>query len=89
MPVDFLYQSRMRPTNGEMSVTPASAAATAWCMPKRSVMLQWMPSFSSNSAARMPSHVEAILMRMRSREAPAFSYWPMSRRAFSIVACVS
>ena len=57
----------MRPTKGEISVTPASAQATAWCRPKSSVRLQWMPSFSSCSAARMPSQVEAILMRMRSR----------------------
>ena len=63
----FLYQSRIRPTNGEISVTPASAHAMAWCMPKSSVRLQWMPSFSSTSAARMPSQVEAILMRTRSR----------------------
>ncbi len=74
MPVDFLYQSRMRPTNGEMSVTPASAQAMAWWMPKSSVRLQWMPSFSRTSAALMPSHVLAILMRTRSRVAPAFSY---------------
>src|SRR6185437_15935788 len=64
----------MRPTKGEISVTLASALATAWCKPNSSVILQWMPSFSSTSAALMPSHVEASLMRMRSRLTPAFSY---------------
>ena len=38
---------------------------------KSSVRLQWMPSFSSTSAALMPSHVEASLIRMRSRSMPA------------------
>lgn len=42
-------QSRMRPTKGEMSVTPASAQATAWAKEKSSVMLQWMPCRSSSS----------------------------------------
>src|SRR5207237_1243818 len=52
----------MRPTKGEMSVTPASAHATACAKEKRSVMLQWMPSRSSFSAARMPSHVAASIL---------------------------
>ena len=60
----------MRPTNGEISVTPASAQATAWAKLNSRVRLQWMPSFSSTSAARMPSQVEAILIRMRSRSMP-------------------
>lgn len=42
-------QSRMRPTKGEMSVTPASAQATAWAKENSSVMLQWMPCCSSSS----------------------------------------
>lgn len=42
-------QSRMRPTKGEMRVTPASAQATAWAKEKSSVMLQWMPCCSSSS----------------------------------------
>ena len=62
----------MRPTNGEISVTPASAQATAWAKLNSSVRLQWMPSRSSCSAARMPSQVLAILMRTRSRPIPAF-----------------
>ena len=57
----------MRPTNGEMSFTFASAHATACASEKSSVRLQLMPSRWRISAARMPSHVEAILMRMRSR----------------------
>ena len=63
----------MRPTKGEMSCTLASAQATAWGSEKSSVRLQWMPSFSSTSAALMPSHVEAILISTRSREMPCFS----------------
>lgn len=42
-------QSRMRPTKGEMSVTPASAQATAWAKEKSSVMLHRMPCCSSSS----------------------------------------
>ena len=60
----------MRPTNGEISVTPASAQATAWAKLNSSVRLQWMPSLSSCSAARMPSQVLAILIRTRSRPMP-------------------
>ena len=54
-----------------------------------SVRLQWMPSFSSTSAARMPSHVDAILIRMRSRPMPAWSYCAMILRACAMVASVS
>jgi len=38
--VFFLYQSRIRPTNGEIKVTLASAQATACGKPKRRVKLQ-------------------------------------------------
>src|SRR5271157_5183242 len=75
----------MRPTKGEIKVTPASAHATAWAKLKRSVGLQWMPSFSKSSVARMPSQVLAILIRMRSRATPSFSCIKMSRRALAIV----
>jgi hypothetical protein len=37
-----LNQSRIRPTKGEIKVTPASAQATAWPKPKSKVKLQWM-----------------------------------------------
>ncbi len=40
LPVLFRYQSRMRPTKGEISVTFASAQATAWWKPKSRVRLQ-------------------------------------------------
>jgi hypothetical protein len=40
LPVFFLYQSRIRPTNGEIKVTLASAQATACGKPKRRVKLQ-------------------------------------------------
>ena len=42
-------QSRMRPTKGEMSVTPASAQATAWAKEKSRVMLHRMPWCSSST----------------------------------------
>lgn len=58
------HQSRMRPTKGEIRVALASAAATAWAKEKRSVMLQWMPSFSRVRAAWMPSQVVASWWRM-------------------------
>ena len=48
-------------------------AATAWTSENRSVRLQSMPSRCSTSAARMPSQVEAILIRMRSRPTPRSS----------------
>ena len=51
-------------------------------------MLQWMPSFSSTSAAWMPSQVEASLMSTRSRDVPAASYCWMSV-AFSMERAVS
>ncbi len=63
----------MRPTKGEISVTPASAQATAWAKENSSVRLQWMPSRSSRSAARTPSQVLATLISTRSRETPAVS----------------
>ncbi len=71
----------MRPTKGEIRVTLASAQAMAWWRPKSRVRLQWMPSCSRFSAALMPSQVEAILMRMRSRPMPASSYCLMMSRA--------
>lgn len=60
-------QVRTRPTKGEMRVTPASAQATACPKPKRRVRLQWIPSSRSSSrAAWIPSHVDAILISIRS-----------------------
>lgn len=56
-----------------MRVTPASAQATAWAKPKRRVKLQWMPSFSRARAAWIPSQVDPILIKTRSREIPASS----------------
>ena len=53
-----------------MSCTPGLGARTACGSEKSSVRLQWMPSFSSTSAAAMPSQVEAILISTRSREMP-------------------
>lgn len=44
-----LYQSKMRPTKADASVTLASAQATAWANENNSVMLQWTPCFSSSS----------------------------------------
>src|SRR3954468_14163462 len=79
----------MRPTKGEMSVTPASAHAAACAKEKSSVMLQWMPSRSSFAAARMPSQVLASLIRIFSRPTPRRSYMPISRFALSTEACMS
>ena len=50
-PFDFLYQSMIRPTNGEMSVAPTSAHAIAWAIEKMRVTLQVIPSFSKTLAA--------------------------------------
>ena len=66
----FLYQSRIRPTNGEINLAPASAQATAWASEKSSVMLQLIPSFCSTWAAWMPSQVVASLISTRSRGIP-------------------
>jgi hypothetical protein len=69
-----LNQSRIRPTKGEMRKAPASAAAMAWGRENMSVRLQLMPwSRCRISAALMPSHVEAILIRTRSLLMPSFS----------------
>ncbi len=48
-----------------------------------------MPSFSRASAALIPSHVDAILMRILSRDVPAASYIAMISWAFLMVASVS
>mmetsp|Transcript_22744 Transcript_22744/g.57934 ORF Transcript_22744/g.57934 Transcript_22744/m.57934 type:complete len:213 (-) Transcript_22744:339-977(-) len=80
-PVFFLCQSRMRPTKGEMRVAPASAAATACARQKSRVMLHVIPSFSKISAARMPSHVVAILISTLSFPTPISSYMPIISRA--------
>ncbi|MPN13250.1 hypothetical protein SDC9_160571 [bioreactor metagenome] len=85
----FLCQSRILPTNGEINRTPASAQATACTLEKRRVRLQCIPSFSTISAAFIPSHVEAIFISTRSREVPADSYNPIISRALTTVASVS
>jgi len=84
-----------------MRVTWASAQATAWAKPNRSVRLQlgmstcvaarvwsahWMPSFSRARAAWIPSQVDPILIKTRSREIPASSYRAMICRALALVA---
>ncbi len=79
----------MRPTKGEIRVTPASAQAMAWAMPNSSVRLQWMPSRSSFSAARTPSQVVASLISTRLRETPAASYSAIRWRALAMLASVS
>ena len=48
-----------------------------------------MPSFSSSSAAFMPSQVDAALIRTRSRETPASSYKAINLRALARVASLS
>ena len=66
-----LYQSRMRPTKGEIRKAPASAAAMACGKENISVRLQLTPYLDCRvCAALMPSHVEATLIRMRSFETP-------------------
>jgi len=60
-------------------------AATACARQKSKVMLQWMPSASKTSAARIPSQVEANLMRMRSGPTPCSLYSLISLRAFWIM----
>ena len=64
----------MRPTKGEISVTFASAQAIACAMLKSNVRLHEIPSFSSCSAALIPSQVEASFIRMRSLLIPASLY---------------
>ncbi|CSC94499.1 Uncharacterised protein [Vibrio cholerae] len=64
----------IRPTNGEIRNTPASAHARACAKENSRVRLQLMPSFSRISAARIPSQVEASLIRIRSLLMPASLY---------------
>lgn len=55
-----------------MRKAPASAAAMAWTSENMRVRLQLMPwSRWRISAALMPSHVAAILIRTRSLEMPS------------------
>lgn len=73
--VAALYQSRIRPTKGEMRKAPASAAAMAWTSENMRVRLVLMPYLLCRiSAALIPSQVEAILIRMRSLEIPCSLY---------------
>ena len=65
------------------------AATTACVLENSSVMLTWMPSFSSTSAAFSPSHVLAILMRMRSLSTPFSLYEAMMERALATLPSVS
>lgn len=62
-PMSFLYQSMMRPTNGDIRVAPVSAQAIACAMEKIRVKLHVIPSFSNISAALIPSQVAAIYRR--------------------------
>src|SRR3569833_913656 len=79
--VEALYQSRKRPTKGEMRKALASAAAMACGSENISVRLQLTPwSRCRISAALMPSHVEAILIRMRSLEMPSSLYSYITNR---------
>ena len=58
------YQSRIRPTNGEIRNAPASLQASAWVGLKIRVRLQSMPSACRMRAASTPSQVAAILIRI-------------------------
>ena len=87
--MSFLYQSRIRPTNGEINVIPFSAHAIAWCKPKINVRLVAIPSFSRTAAAWIPSQVAAILIKILSFEIPAASYCAIISRPFVTVASVS
>ncbi|MCY1455432.1 hypothetical protein D9M71_725670 [compost metagenome] len=83
------YQSRIRPTNGEIRNAPASLQASAWVGLKISVRLQSMPSACSWRAASTPSQVAAILISTLLRGTPAASYMAMNWRALATVAAVS
>ncbi|MNV56780.1 hypothetical protein D3C71_1490820 [compost metagenome] len=82
------YQSRMRPTNGEIRNAPASEQARAWVGLKISVRLQSMPSACSTRAASTPAQVAAILISTLLRGTPAASYMAMNSRALAMVAAV-
>ena len=58
------------PDEGRDQEDAGLRAGLAWGSENSSVRLQSMPSFWRISAARMPSQVEAILIRMRSRPMP-------------------
>src|SRR5690606_2853746 len=83
------YQSRMRPTNGEIRNAPASEQASAWVGLKISVRLQSMPSACSTRVASTPAQVAAILISTLSRGTPAAAYMAMNWRALAMVAAVS
>ena len=90
MELDNIMCELTRPTKGLISVTPASAQATAWPNPNKRVKLQWIPSSFSNSlAAWIPSQVEAILIKILSFSIPTDLYKSMSWWAFAFVAALS
>ena len=60
-----------RPTNGEMTVTFASAHALACTLPNTKVIFVATPSRSSVLAACIPSYVAGILMSTRRRSTRA------------------
>jgi hypothetical protein len=68
--------------NALMRCAPACAAATACAKPKMRVMLHLMPSFSSTSHTRMPSHVPASCKMQCARPA-------VSQLRSSLSECVS
>jgi len=84
-----LKKSVIRPTNGDINVTPASAQAAACGNENSKVKLQCIPSFSNSLAAWIPSHVDAILIKTLSFSIPASLYRAMISRAFLIFAAVS
>ena len=79
----------MRPTKGDISVTPASAQAMACTLLNSRVRLVCMPSFSSCSAARIPSQVDATLMSTWFLSTPSASYISINSLALSMVLFVS
>lgn len=45
----WIYQSKIRPTNGDINVTSDSAQAMAWYRENNKVRLQCIPCFCSNT----------------------------------------
>lgn len=85
----FLYQSKILPTKGDIKKSLDYAHWTACVLLKISVILQFILSLFKVSAALIPSHVEAILIKTRSFSTPFYLYSWIILLALSTVASLS
>jgi len=79
----------MRPTKGEMRVTPDSAQAMAWQNENSRVRLQWMPCFSSSSLRRRMPEIYYQTFRQFKECATYLAAWIPSQVEASLMRILS